>query len=600
MVTTANRLVLSDLTMEVEDFVAQFNAYLETKPVWKGQLVTQTSQTLIELISTVGTFDQATLLRAEEDAFAETAQSDDAVRAITSMQGLRLTRMMPAEIEVVLTAPASLTLDPYTQFVCGGTKLFNREQVNLVANVPSVHRLLQGDVKTWVMSGNETDYQSWVSPEGDFSVSDTDVQVRINGTLIPRTHGVMWNYRDQPAYADLTLPDGRLLVQFGNAKFGSVPGTNDEVAVTYAVTDGSNSNNLVLLNRKVSVDGFAGITGTVVENPSGGSGVKDIVVYKNVASGAFGTYESAVTKAHYVATVSTYPGIIDAVTQAQREINPMDLNWMNVIRVSAITNSPWTQAQINDFLGSMQNVTMYAPHFVWFEPQPVDRDVEVEVYIFNTASLTEAKAASERAVQKLFAAKPGILMTNFYESDIDTAIKIENKGGVSYVKLVNPIEGEFIVTLPPSPVIIPEYLPGAGNSRMTPSVYAYCVQVVTAEEVGLLSKWAFPQITNAMGTGTAIKLNWPGRDGVLEYRIFGRQGGNHTEPIGLMATIPHTGASTYTWTDDGSVTPTGGLPLSMGNAPIKYNRLRNLEVKVYYADRQRRLDGSPERKILDI
>jgi hypothetical protein len=47
-------LILSDLTADVNQFAAQFELYLQQKPTWVGNLTTQTSQTLIELISTVG------------------------------------------------------------------------------------------------------------------------------------------------------------------------------------------------------------------------------------------------------------------------------------------------------------------------------------------------------------------------------------------------------------------------------------------------------------------------------------------------------------------------------------------------------------------
>src|SRR5690606_469178 len=158
------------------------------------------------------------------------------------------------------------------------------------------------------------------------------VQVRINGALLPKSFGVLWNYKGSPGYADLTMPDGRLLIQFGNSRFGSVPYVNDVVVITYAVTEGADGNNEVLIDKPVFTDAVPSVSGKVLENPTGGTNEKPITVYKNVSSGSFGTYESSVTRPQYIAAVSTYPGIVDAVTQAQREIDPMDLQWMNVIR----------------------------------------------------------------------------------------------------------------------------------------------------------------------------------------------------------------------------------------------------------------------------
>lgn len=597
MVTNVSQLILSDMTVEVEDFVAQFNNFLVNQPVWRGELVTQTSQTMVELISSVGTFDQSKIIRASEDAFPETAQNDDAVRAITTMQGLRISRWLPAEVSATITSPATVTLPPYTQFTAGGTYLFNREQVVLNAGIATPIVLNQGYVKTILMFGAGTEFQAYVANEDPFVVSDMDVNVRINSVLIQKSGGVLWNYKDQDAFADLTMPDGRLLVQFGNTRFGAVPGTTDEIAITYVVTNGENANNSTLNNKRVTVDGFAQIGGTITTNPTGGAGAKPVVVYKNVASGSFGTYESGVTKPQYVSLVNTYPGIVDAVTQAQREIDPMDLNWMNVIKVSALTTSPWTQTMKQEFMNAMQKITMYSCRFYWQDAIPVDRDIEVEVYFFNTATLSNGQANSELAITNLLAPKPGILQTDFYESDLDTAIKKQNNGQVSYVKVIQPASGEMIVNAPSSPPTTYEFIPGGAAQPMPPGIYAYAVAVTNAQDAGPPNGWVFPQITDAMGTGTAIKLTWPEVRGALSYRVYGRQGGNPSMPLGLMATItPNPVNATATWTDDGSITPSGSLPSTLSLAPIRYNRLRNLIVRTYYADRQKRLDGSPERQ----
>src|SRR5690606_30569306 len=115
------------------------------------------------------------------------------------------------------------------------------------------YTLYQGFVKSVVTTGLSTDYQAFVGPTVDdaFRISDEDVQVRINGALLPKSFGVLWNYKGSPGYADLTMPDGRLLIQFGNTRFGSVPYVNDVVVITYAVTEGADGNNEVLIDKPV-------------------------------------------------------------------------------------------------------------------------------------------------------------------------------------------------------------------------------------------------------------------------------------------------------------------------------------------------------------
>lgn len=584
----AEVLKLSDLTVEVEDYQAQFNIDLAQKGTWKGQLTTQTSQTIIEYISTVGALDAAKIIRSSEDAFAETALADDAIRSITTMQGLRMTRKLPAQIVVQLTSTVALTLSPYTQMTIGGIKFFNRDQIEIAANQTVNAELAQGTVISYMISGIGTDYQTFVSPEDGFNVSDVDTRVRINGTLIAKSLGVLWNFRGQPAFADLTLPDGRLNVQFGNSRFGSVPQTNDIVAITYVITNGSDSNGAVTQGKRLSIDGFPQVTGTATSNPGGGSGVKPVVVYKNVASGSFGTYQSAVTRSQYIAQVNTYPGIIDAVTQAQREIDPMDLQYMNVIRVSALTDSPWTQGQRQDFIDAMQRVTMYSTRFIWFDAIPLDRDIDIDVYAFNTATLSQVQTLSEQAIQNLLAPQPGILMTDFFESDLIVAIKKANSGQVSYV-IVNQPQAPMTVNAPSAANVTYDVIPGSGT--LGPLVYSYSVAVTNAQDQGPPNFWINPQITGN-ATNNSIKLTWNEIPGALSYRVYGRQGG----ALGLITTIAAVNnGPPVSFIDNGSITPSGGLPNTLSLAPIRYNRLRNLTIRVHFAERQRKLDGNPER-----
>lgn len=575
-------LRLSDLTVDFDDFVAQMNAYLSQQQVWKGQLTTQTSQTLVELAATVGVHDNARLIRFAEDAFSETAIADEAILSITAMQGLRITRMLPAQMQINLTSAFAVTIPPYTQFTVGGTMFFNREQLDIAANQTINAFLAQGQVFSVNMFGKGTPYQAWVSEEDSFVVSDVDTIVRVNGAIIPKTAGTLWNYRGLPAYADLTLPDGRLNVQFGNAQFGSMPRTQDRVTITYVITNGQSSNALQIVGRSVNVTGFPQISGKVLGNPTGGAPQNPVQVYKNVASGAFGTYESAVTRNQYVAIASAYPGIVDAITQAQREINPMALQWMNVVRVSILTNSPWTQQQQKEYLDDLQARSMYAVRLLLVDAQPIDRDVDIDVYAFNTATLSQVQALSEQAIQNLFAPKPNILMTDFFESDMDTAIKKANNGQISYI-IVNQPVAPMYVNAPPAADTLYQIIPGGGT--LGPNVYAYSVAVTNSLEEGPPNKWVFPQVMT--GADNAIQLTWNEVPGAISYRIYGRIGGSLGQ---LGPVIPAVaGGPPRTFVDNGSLVPTGGMPNTLDQSPIRYNRLRSLTIRAHYADRQARL-----------
>lgn len=577
-----DRLILSNLTVDYEDYKQQINRFLSTQDIWKGEETTQTSQTLVGLVSTIATHNSAQIIRASEDAYAETAQSDAAIRSITSMQGIRLTRKSPAVVRNVrLSSTMPITIPPYTQMSCNGVALFNRKEIKI--ELDEVYADLHlGTVRRLQSEGIGADYQSFVAEEADFRVSNDDVSVIVGGNKYQKSFGGLWNFKGKLAFQDLTLPDGRLLIMFGNRSFGGVPQRNETIHIQYVLTDGESSNNVNLIDGTVTVSGFDTVSGVCESNPLGGANEKPIIVYKNVASGSFGTNLSAVTKSHYQNIVTTYPGVLDAVTQAQREINPLVPEYMNVIRVAVLTNTPWDQQMMKDFLQTMQEQSMYAGYFKEFSPLPIDRDVEVDVYTFNTAQLEQVRTRSIEAIENLFKPQPGLLMTNFYNSDLISAIKKANPGDIDHVIVKAPTE-PMIVTAPSSADVTYEILPGGGT--IGPSQYAYSVAVTDNLDVGAPDKWVFPLVRY---DNSAVRLTWRSVPGALSYRVYGRIS---TEGIGLIAELPAQNIEFMEFLDDGTIVPTGGLPNTIQDSPIRYNRLRSLTVNAYMSERQQKLEG---------
>jgi hypothetical protein len=639
---------LLDSTVDQAQFVQQFENDLATSQTWSTGLTTQTSQTLIEFISAIGTFATSRIDRAVEDAFPETAQSDSAIRAITNMQGLRLSRKLPATAPSTLTSVETQTIPPFSQFSAGGYNWFNIEALNMTASVPITVTLREGQVISTSLAGLGSDLQTWVSIEDQFTVSDQDVVVRLNGTDLTKAFGALWNYPGVSAYADSTLSDGRLNIQFGSQGYGTVPGVNDVVAITYAVTHGSTINGTNLTGVAITGSSVSGISGSFAGNPSGGANEKSTIAYKNFAAGSFGTYSSAVTKAQYASTVANYPGVIDAIPQAQREINPAALKWMNVIRVSALTSSSWTQPQIDEFLKYMQSVTMYQPKFIWQTPVAILNDVDLTVYCFNSVnSLAAVEASVTQAITNLFSVRPGILMTDFFLSDlIETAMNAA-PGQISYV-VINKPSGPMIVTSPLSPRLIAT-VQDVTSGSITPGVYAYAIAVdapapnpnfvalidcssnpavfptaILAGQYWIVSKdgtigpshvavtKGYQVLATAAGD-TSFTLIAPGGAGdIIDYGTptnwvnpqVTTSGSNilldwSANPVvgvltynlwgrkpGAVGVIISVDADVLQYLDTGSITPTPLDPGAVSDTLIRYNTLNSLVVNAQYASRQ--------------
>lgn len=525
--TVLDLIDLSTLTVDQNQFVQQLQQALSKSGVWSTGITTQTSQTLIELISAIGTFTTAKINRIKEDAFPETAQSDSAILAIANMQGLRLARRMPASVPVTLVSGVDVSISPYTQFSGGGFSWFNSEPIVLKPNVPKTAMLKEGKVNVIQITGLGTDLQTWVSTDTNFTVSDQDVVVYLNSTPLTKTFGGLWNYPQSvgssKAYADRTLSDGRLLLQFGSSGYGAIPTTNDVVTIVYATTQGAALNSAVVNGGSITASGYTSVIAMFVGNPSGGADKKNTVAYKNFSAGTFGSFSSAVTKSQYQSMVNNYPGIVDAVTQAQREINPAALAWMNVIRVSALTSSTWTQSQINEFLDYIQSVTMFSTKFVWQAPVPVPVTIDLSVFCYNsvanTATVTELVKS---AITKLLTPRPGLIGTNFYQSDLMEAAMNAAPNQISYV-VVNAPTQPMIVSAPSSPRI--EYTIVNSGGSLNPQVYNYSVSVdaPTPNEnlVGLI---------DAVAISSSHWTNWPNATAVGQYWIV-RTAGYVQNPV---------------------------------------------------------------------
>lgn len=602
----SKQLIISDMSMDFDQFVSDFESYLQKKGSWKGNLTTMTGQTLIELVAALGTFDQTKINRAFQDCFAETAVSDSAIRACAVMQGVRMTRRLPAQIEVELTAPRGLVIPAYSQFQCAGYSFFNREAFKFLGGeedtVTLTVTMYQGEVVIYEITGNGTNLQAWVSSEDNFVVSDRDVKVEINDEEIPVSYAGLWNYKNQPACQDLTTSTGRLIIHFGTNEmsavrssdlteiepitYGTVPGINDTVRITYCTTEGASGNNYITLDNTVTIDGYDDVEGTALTNPRYGSAEKSTLTYKNNTASSFGTYGSAVTKAQYSAIVNTYPGVIDTITQAQREINPGDLQYMNVIWVTGVTTEPWNATQKQEFCKWCEKQSMYSTRFVWVDAEEVPREISMRVYCFNSAVLTTVEDNVKRAIFDLFKARPGILMTNIYRSDIINAA-LKSDANISYVTLEEPTV-DFIVTPPTSPLLSFKINNNAGGKNFEPAQYAYCVTLVNNDGIeSTKDNWVHPLVTEDMKNPT-VTLSWYDDPSAKEYRIYGRI----AERAGYMATVQ---AGTSTWTDNGTVTPDESK-FSLGKkVDIKYNSLNvidSLSVTCSYAERQQRLDNS--------
>lgn len=571
--------LLSTTAPDYEDIRAQLQAKLADKSSWKGLLPTQTGQTLIDFIATVGALNNLKAMRYAQDSFAETAMSDRALYAIADMQGLRLTRKKAAEIDVTFSYtktvggdPDTVTLPAFTQFQGAGTYWYTNQSYVCTTGGSVPITLRQGYIVDIGLPGLGSDYQTFISVEKGFVVADDDVYVWIGSTSLTKTSAGLWLYKGQEAFLDRTTPSGQLRIQFGNETYGSKPLTTDDVRIVYAVTSGFDGNSVNVDGAKVSQVNniIAGVSYTIDSIPTGGANEQDARVFKRVSSSNFGNFGSAVTRAQYVATALEYPGIVDAKTFAQRELDPTDVTLMNTVKVVPITTSPWNTTQKNNYLQALQDKTMYSTRFYWKDPTAVNRTVSLRLFCYSWASLSQCESDARTAVTELMAPKQGILGYDHAISDIIDVV-LKSNTGIEFVDVITPTQDMQVSGRPmPAPTLQEQ-----GSGTLVAGSYVY--SVFATDTFGNTAPVNFATIT-ITGTLNSIRVAWNSYPGANSYSVVGRIGGS----LGIIATVASTVLS---YIDTGAVTPDGDLP-TQAQYPVLYNKLTSVTADAEYSQRR--------------
>lgn len=556
-----SEIQVSRVLPDFQDLANQLANVLSNTDTWRDRLTSSTGQTLVELISAIGAYDQYAIESGLQEAFPVSAKNDSSLYAIASMLGVRIARKSPAAISVSMSVAAgTLVIPPYSQFSGAGSVWFNRTAISLTTS-PATFTLYQGQVIVTTINGLGTDFQAFVSQEQGFTVSNTDVLVSMNNVQIPLLTSGLWNAKGTAGVQDATLPDGRLILLFGNLLYGTKPSVSDVVVITYVQTSGADGNQPVVNGQRLTYLSNTSVTVVGTSDPTGGASEPSAILFKSIAAPLFGAFGAAVTKRQYVSTVQGYPGVIDGITFAQREINPGSLKWMNVIKIILLTSSSWTDAQKQTFIDTVQDNTMYAPRVILEDPQPQTVNLQLRIFCKNTApSLTQVQTDVANAMTSLFLPRPGYLGFDIHLADIISVAEQANTN-IDYVILDSPTAPVITSNNPmPAPTVVES---SAGGTLVPGTSYVYGVSYSNA--YGNVIPLNF--VSHVLGGGkNRITVSWSAQTGATGYFVWGRTTGFSA---GLLASL---GSGVFSWVDDGSVTAAPPV-LAETTSPIRYATL---------------------------
>lgn len=578
-----NKVFLSRTRPDFDDLLLQMQSAAYEKASWSGLVTNETGTTLLEMLAGVGEFDAYMFNSALEENFSDTAKLDSSQYAIQNMLSNRLTRKAPAGADITMArviSTAAKVIPPYTLFTSNGKNLFNREALLFKAGQTTISaRLYEGSISTANLTGLGLDYQFWVSSDDKFTVSDQDVVVSVSGVKIPVVEDSLWNYADLPAVQDSTDKSGRLMLRFGNASLGTRPEVTDSVAITYVITSGTAGNDSTFVGATItcpSVPDFGGLATTAL---TGGGDQPAVTLYQRMGGDLFGGQKGAVTPSQYRAKARQYPGVLDAVVLAQRDLAPMDKNWFNTGKLIVLTSAPWSDADKAAYELWYRKRTMYSMRYQVLtgdgndEPRKKQLDVSVRISCRNDADLVDIQSKADGAVRKLFVPRAGILSRNLYLTDISDAIRAVAPELIDFCIIDQPLTdiGMDIVT----PKVSVQVIEGQGT--IPPGNYTYGIASSDADGRTVPNKIA---ITTTAANSTIV-FTWDSVLAATGYVIYGR-----TDPFGQLATVVDVPNTTLTYTDDGTVVGPATPAESINTSGVHYATLGQLVVNVEYSRRR--------------
>lgn len=446
---------LSQTKPDFESIVLQLQLYLATKGAWIDQQTSGTGQALIEAVASVGTFNQFATEMSFREAFLYTAQRDSSIYAGSDFLGVHVKRKTPAKTKVTVKRTKNLqmplVIPRLSSFQIDGRMFFNREPVTFSPNSDTSDPvyLYQGEIRTRTFPGRSTSFQEVKLLEPGFVVSDDDVNVYlVNTTLNERslwvkTEDGLWIAgAGEQVYYDRTDGDGDVLLTFGDGTHGSMPSIGYTIEVVYAVTQGASGNNggSGLEVKYVNDSDIKGITSTAIV---GGADEKPASFYRNIASQIYKARKRCVTPSDYKALCADYPGVASAVVQAQKDIAPGDLRWMNVVRICILPydSDQFTQIEWDDFLAWIENKKHAAIQVQKYNPERRNVNIKLKLFLKQNAIPGEVYPLVDSAVKALFDKEINTLGKRIAFSDIAAAADVED---VDYIHIIEPTNDFYV------------------------------------------------------------------------------------------------------------------------------------------------------------
>ncbi len=442
--TSGVSLTLSQTKPDFESLVIQLQLFLNSRATWSDLLTSSMGQTLIEMMAATGAFNQFAVEMAARESFLSQAVRASSIYAIVRMLGVRISRKTPASVDVTLTRTGDLTfalvVRRYTQFTVDGRPFFNRVSATFAPGAAEAApmRLYEGSIRTQTIAADSSTFR-----EIYLDVVLVNPTTNVSELWTPIVEGIWTAEAIDRVYYDSTAGSGDVVLAFGDGHSGFLPALGNNIVVTYAITEGS-VGNVGGSGLEVALATNASIKGITTSQITGGADEKTPEYYKSTASHIYKARNRAVTPIDYKAIASSYPGVASVTIQAQKDVAPGDLRWMNVVRMCVLpqNSDAFNDSEWDAFLTWFDRKAHAAVDIQKYNPNKIVSDVEVILFLFPAALPTEIVPVVEANIQALFAKGKNTLGRRVAVADIEKACRVDL---VDYFKIVTPKDDLVLV-----------------------------------------------------------------------------------------------------------------------------------------------------------
>jgi hypothetical protein len=452
---------LSTLEPDYERIYLQLAQDLSNDLVWKDTILSSTGSILLRWIASGIALNQFSIERAFQETFIGTASSQNSILEAVRQLGIRPTRKIPASVSVTLTRTNNqgiLTIPKRSNFNITSVAFFNRDPIVFLDGQTTVAATLnQGKILETSITSNGEPFQKYEIGDGDSLIANDDIEVKVNEVEWIRTTSGPWTLGDSAnSFYETTSSKSNIEIMFGNGDFGNIPVSGAVIDVTYVKTLGKDANNSATNLQVTWVDmpSEVYVTGVTSGIISGGGDAKSTEFYSVMGPHLRAANNRAVRRSDFRSkAVENYPEIKDALFRGQAELAPGRRSMMNVIGVTLLTDTVWSQSKFDKWAEDFnERYAIYKCEFLRLDPSFITMDISATIYCRPDATLEDVRNKLSIILQEYFSFKINSLGYPVYKTDISDILNGRNQKTpdelleqqVNYVELGSTVQDVIV------------------------------------------------------------------------------------------------------------------------------------------------------------